>query len=212
MKILVGLVLVVAVVAVAAELAVPPRIEEAIEARVAEEVPEAASVQADVDSFPVVARGLATGEVQRLAVSLRGVELPSLAIESVDVEALDIEIERRALVDGEVDLRRIGSGRLRAVVTEEALEDALPGDVVDLTLSPGRVEATVLGQTVGSDVEVSGGRVRFDLGPLPEVSVALPGPSFFPCTLEGEVVDGAVLLGCTLERVPEYLLRRLEGS
>jgi hypothetical protein len=212
MRVVLGLVLVVAVVAVGAELVVPPRIEETIEARVAEEVPEATSVRADVDSFPVVARGLATGKVQRLAVSLRGVELPSVAVESVDVEALGIEIERRALLDGEVDLRRIDAGRLRAVVTEEALEDALPGDVVDLTLSPGRVEATVAGQTVGTDVEVSGGRVRFDLGPLPEVSVALPGPSFFPCTLEGEVTDGAVRLGCVLERVPEYLLRRLEGS
>lgn len=212
MRVLLALVLIVVVALVGSELVVPPRIEEAIEARVASAVPEASSVRVEVDSFPVVARGLATGEVQRLEVTLGDVALPSLAIESVRVEAIGIEVERRALVDGEVDLRRIDEGRLTALVTEAALEDALPGNIADLALSPGRVEVTVLGQTVGSDVEVADGQVRFDLGPLPDVSVSLPGPAFFPCVLAGEVVDGAVRLGCTLERVPEYLLRRLEGG
>lgn len=210
-RVLVLLVVVVAIAAVAAEVVVPPRIEEAIEERVAEEVPEAGSVDAELDSFPVVARGLATGEVQRLVVTLEDVALGEVAIESVQVEALGIEVQRQALFDGEVDLERIEQGTLTALVTEADLEEALPGNVVDLTLSPGRVEASVAGQTVGSDVDVVDGRLVFDLGPLPAVSVALPGPDFFPCPLDGEVVDGAVRLGCTLDRVPDYLLRRLEA-
>lgn len=211
-RLLVVLVLVVLVAGVAGEVVVPPRIEEAIEERVTEEVPEAGAVRAELDSFPVVARGLATGEVERLVVTLEDVSLPEIEIDSVEVEMTDIEVERRALFDGEVDLERIDRGTLDAVVTEAALEDALPGDVVDLDLAPGRAEATVAGQTVGSDVTVSDGQVIFDLGRLPDVSVALPGPEFFPCPLQGEVVDGAVRLGCTLERVPDYLLRRLDGG
>ena len=211
-RLLVLLVVLVAVVAVAAEVVVPPRIEQAIEQRVVEEVPEAATVSAELDSFPVVARGLATGEVQRLVVTLDDVARSEVSIDSVVVEVSGIEVERRALFDGEVDLERIEQGSLTALLSEADLEEALPGDVVDLTLTAGRVEASVAGQTVGSDVEVAGGRVIFALGPLPDVSVALPGPEFFPCPLEGEVVDGALRLGCTLERVPDYLLRRLEGG
>lgn len=211
-RLLVVLVVVVAVVAVAAEVVVPPRIEDAIEERVAEQVPEAGSVAAELDSFPVVARGLATGDVQRLVVTLEDVARPEVTIDRVQVEALGIEVQRRDLFDGDVDLERIEQGTLVAVVTEDALEEALAGDVVDLTLNPGRVEASVAGQTVGSDVEVADGQVVFDLGPLPDVAVTLPGPELFPCTLEGEVVDRAVRLGCTLERVPDYLLRRLEGE
>jgi hypothetical protein len=211
-RFLVLLVVVAAVVTVAAEVVVPPRIEEAIEERVAEEVPEAETVAAELDSFPVVARGLATGEVQRLVVTLDDVARPEVSIESVEVEVVGIEVERRALFDGEVDLERIERGTLTALITEAALEDALGVDAVDLALTPGRVEATVAGQTVGSEVEVIDGRVVFGLGPLPDVSVALPGPEFFPCPLKGEVASGALRLNCTLDRVPDYLLRRLEGA
>ncbi len=211
-RFLVLVVVVVAVVTVAAEIVVPPRIEEAIAERVAAQVPEAASVRAELDSFPVVAQGLATGEVQRLVVTLEEVARPEVTIEQVQVEATAIEVGRRALFGGEVDLERIGRGELRAVVTEADLEEALPVEGIDLTLSAGRAEATLAGQTAGSDVEVVDGRVRFDLGALPDVSVALPGPDFFPCTLQGEVVQGAVHLGCTLERVPDYLLRRIDGG
>lgn len=210
-RFLVLVVVVVAVVAVAAEVVVPPRIEEAIKERVVEEVPEASTVGVELDSFPVVARGLATGEVQRLVVTLDDVARPEVTIESVEVQVLGIEVERRALFDGEVDLKRIERGTLTAVVTEADLEEALPGNVVDLTLTPGRVEVTVVGQTVGSEVDVTDGRIIFRLGPLPDVSVALPGPAFFPCPLDGEVLRGALRLSCTLDRVPDYLLRRLEG-
>jgi hypothetical protein len=211
-RFLVLVVVVVAVVAVAAEVVVPPRIEEAIEKRVAEEVPEATAVAAELDSFPVVVRGLATGEVQRLVVTLDDVSAPEVDIESVVVEVIGIEVERRALFDGEVGLERIERGTLTALLTEADLEEALPGDVAELTLTPGRAEVSVAGQTVGSDVDVVDGQVVFALGPLPDVSVTLPGPEFFPCPLEGEVVDGALRLGCTLDRVPDYLLRRLEGG
>jgi hypothetical protein len=211
-RLLLVLVVIAAVVVVAAEIVVPPRIEEVVAERVAMQVPQASSVQAELDSFPVVAQGLATGEVRRLVVTLEEVARPELTIDRVQVEVTGVEVARRALFDGEVDLERIDRGELAAVITEADLEDALPVDGIDLTLTPGRAEATLAGQTAGSDVEVSDGQVRFKLGPLPDVSVALPGPDFFPCPLEGEVVQGAVELRCTLDRVPDYLLRRLEGA
>lgn len=211
-RLLVLVVVVVLIAGVAAEVVVPPRIEEAIERGVTEDVPEAAAVDAELDSFPVVIRGLATGEVQRLVVSLRDVAMPQVHIDSVRVEATGIDVARRDLFDGEVNLRRIDHGTLTAVVTEAALEEAMPGRVGELALTPGRAEVTIARQTMGSDVTVSQGRVHFDLGFLPDASVDLPGREFFPCDLDGEVVDGAVHLGCTLERVPDYLLRRIDGG
>ena len=201
-----------AIAVVGAEVILPPRVEEAVEARVARQVDGATSVAAELVGFPIVARTLATGEVQRLVVTLDEVARPEVTISSITIDVEGIEVSRRALVDGEVDLQRVDRAELLAVVTEDDLEEALPGRGVDLALRPGRVEATVAGQTVGSDVTVAGGRVTFDLGPLPDAAVALPGPELLPCPLHGEVVEGAVHLTCVLEQVPDYLLRRIDGG
>ncbi|MGI9119057.1 MAG: LmeA family phospholipid-binding protein [Acidimicrobiales bacterium] len=211
MRLLVLAVVVVAVVLAAGEVVVPPRIEDVIAERVAQRVPEAASVDAELDGFPVVARGLATGEVGGLVVTLDRVARPEVTIDSVRIKARGIKVARRALVDGEVDLEHIDRGRLDAVITEAEVQAALP-DAIDLDLSPGRAEIGVAGQTVGSDVTVTDGVLRFELGPLPDLSVPLPGQDFFPCPLDAEVVEAEVHLSCVLEQVPDYLLRRLEEA
>lgn len=212
MRLLTLVVLLVAIAVVGAEVVVPPRMEEAIESRVAAGVPEATSVTAELEAFPVVARGLATGEVQRLMVTLDEVARPEVTISSVDIDVRGIELSRRALVERELDLERVDRAALSAIVTEDDLEEAFTGGNLDLTLRPGRVEATVAGRSVGSDVTVANGRVTFDLGRLPDASVALPGPELFPCPLDGEVVQGALRLSCVLEQVPDYLLRRFEAA
>ena len=212
MRLLVLAVVLAAAAVVGAEVVLPPRVEEAIEARVARQVEGATSVTAELVGFPIVARALASGEVQRLVVTLDEVTRPEVTISSVTIDVEGIEVSRRALIDGEVDLERVERAELLAVVTEDDLEEALPGPAVDLALRPGRVEATVAGRTVGSDVTVADGRVTFDLGPLPDAGVALPGPELLPCPLDGEVVEGAVHLSCVLEQVPDYLLRRIDGA
>lgn len=212
MRVLTLVVVLIAIVVVGAEVLVPPRLEGAIEDRVAQRVPEAGSVSAELDSFPVVARGLATGQVQRLIVTLDEVAHPDVTVSSVEIDVNGIEVSRRAIVEGELDLERVDRATLTAMVSEDDLEEALTGGNVDLRLRPGRVEATLAGQTVGSDVTVAEGRVIFDLGPLPDARVSLPGPELFPCPLEGEAVEGALRLTCTLEQLPDYLLERFEGA
>lgn len=212
MRLLLLLALAGLVALTAAEVVVPPRIEQGVEERVAAEVREAASVDADLRSFPVVARVLATGRIERLVVTLEDVARTELRIAEVRVDVTGIEVSRRALIDGEVDLEHVEGASLSATITEDDLEEALPGNVADLQLLPGRAEVGVAGRTVGSDVAVRDGRVVFDLGPLPDVGVALPGPDLFPCLLQGEVVGGAVQLSCTLDEVPDYLLARLEAA
>lgn len=212
MRLLLLLVLAGLVVLIAAEVVVPPRIEQGVEERVAAQVPEASSVDATLRSFPVVARILATGQIDHLVVTLDDVDRPEVRIASVRVDTWGIEVSRRALLDGEVDLEHIDRGALTATITEGDLEEILPGDVAELRLLPGRAEVTVAGQTLGSDVTVREGRMVFDLGPLRDVGVALPGREFFPCPLQGEVVSGAVRLSCTLDEVPQYLVRRLQPA
>lgn len=212
MRFLTLVVVLAAIAVVGAEVVLPPRVEESIEASASEQVPEAASVEADLRGFPVVARTLATGQVPALEVTLDEVARPEITISSVTVEATGIEISRQALIDGDVDLESVERAQLSAVVTEDDLEEALPGGRVELALHPGRAEATLAGQTVGSDVTVANGHVTFDLGRLPDASVALPGRDLFPCPLAGEVVEGALRLTCVLEQVPDYLLRHVESA
>ncbi|MDP9019509.1 MAG: DUF2993 domain-containing protein [Actinomycetota bacterium] len=212
MRVLVVLLLAGLVALTAAEVLVPPRIEQGVEERVASQVPEATSVDATVRSFPVVPRVLATGGIEHLVVTLADVARPEVRIDSVRIDVWGIDVSRRALLDGEVDFQHIDRGALTATITEEDLEETLPGNVADLRLLPGRAEVTVAGQAAGSDVTVRDGRVVFDLGALPDAGVALPGQEFFPCLLQGEAVHGALRLSCSLDEVPPYLLRRFESA
>ena len=200
---------VVLVVAAGAEILGPPVAERAIERRVAERL-EVQSVDARLEGFPVVPRLLATGKVARLDVDLRGLVRPELTIDTVRVRLAGIELVRGSFLDGEPRFERIDRGEVEAEITEDELEAALPG-VAGLRLTPGRATVDVAGVAVDVGVSVSDGALRLDLGPLPAVSLPLP-TDILPCPLDGEVLEGRVRLSCTLDEVPDWVLREANRS
>ena len=195
---------VVLVVLAGAEILGPRVAERAIERRVDQRL-DVDSVDAHLEGFPVVARLLATGKVARLAIDLRGLVRPELTIDVVRLRLFGIELERGSFLDGEPRFESIDRGEIEAEITEAELAAVLPGGL-GLQLSPGRATVDVAGVTVDVGVSVAGGVLRLDLGPLPAVSLPLP-TEILPCPLDGEVLEGRVLLSCTLEEVPDWVVR-----
>lgn len=193
------------VLAVAGEVLAPPLVEREIEARVEDRL-QVGEVDADLGSFPVVARVLASSEVRTVVVTLdRLAEQPSpVVIDRVRVELTGVHLERSALFDGEARLEDVERGNLVAEITEEDIEVAVPGGA-DVELSPGRVTATVAGVTVDAAAVVEGGQLRLDLGPVPAITVPLP-VELFPCTLDVAVEQDRVRLSCTLDEVPDWMV------
>ncbi|MGH9182898.1 MAG: LmeA family phospholipid-binding protein [Acidimicrobiales bacterium] len=194
-----------------AEVVVPPRVEEAVEDRVADHL-DVAAVDAELSPFPVVVRTVVAGRVPRLVVTAEDVGATALTITTVRAELEGIEIDRAALLDGDLELERIDRGSIEATISEDDLEEALPEDVADVELTAGRVRMGVGGQMVSADAEVRDGVLALRAGGLPEVAIPLPGTELFPCALDAEVVPGAVRLGCSVDTVPQWLVRRLGGS
>lgn len=192
-----------------AEVVLVPRIEGEIEDRAAERVAEVAGVDAELGTFPVVARALALGEVPRVVVTLDEVASTAIRFATIRAELEGIELSRQELLNGQLDLERIDRGSLVAEVTEPDLEEALPANLADVDLSPGRVEVGVAGGTLEAEAVVRDGSLRLRLGSLPAISLPLPGVELFPCALDVEVVEDALRLSCTLDEVPQWLVRRL---
>lgn len=195
-------------VGVAAELLAPPVVEDGIEQRVAARVPDATTIDAEIDSFPFVGRLLLTGRVERLTVDLEGVERQLLEFAVIRIEAEGIRLNRTALSGGEVDIRSIDRGTIVAEITADAISNVLG---VPVTLAPGRATASVAGREISAEIVVTDGVLRVVAGAV-SAEVTLPRDDLFPCALSGRVLSGRALLRCTITDVPPVLLELAEDG
>lgn len=122
-----------AVLWIAVELAVPPLVESRIEQRVRANVGDLTSVAAEISPFPVVSRTVVSERVPVLGVTLREVAGQELPIATLRVELRGVRVDRNDLLRGEVRVRGIETGLIRAEITENAVTRAL-GASVDLGL------------------------------------------------------------------------------
>jgi hypothetical protein len=200
------LLVMVVLVAVGADAAVVGEAERRIEERVAEQVPEAELVTADIQGFPVAARLLATGKINEVEVMLENVALAELSLERVVVLAEGVKLSRADLLDGRIDIEEVSRATLTARITETALSRTLPAGVT-LALTPGQAEATVAGVTTAAEVTAVEGVLQLRGGGL-VLDVLLPTDFLLPCPLDGAVVADAVELSCVIDRVPDWVLTR----
>ncbi len=194
---------------VAVEVAAPRLVARGIEDGVDERTRGVTTVRARVDSFPVVARVLGTGQVRHVSVELDRVARQELTFATIRMELEGVRVGRRTLLGGEVEIQSIERGRIAAELTAEALSAALP--VASVELGPGVARVAVGGAGVDVALELQEGRLRFAAGPLPELAVPLP-VDVLPCEPEGEVLEGRILLTCTVHDVPPVLVRAVSPS
>lgn len=197
-KLLVGLVLLVALLALVVELVAPQLAASSIEDHVRNQTEGVVGVSAEVGPFPVVTRLLATERVQRLAVTLDEVAAQQLTFSSVRIELRGVELDRNELLDGNVRVRGMQGGQATATVDANALTEALG--------VPVRVEDDQLFvEVAGTEIEVPVGTEGDPLGiPAGLSDIALP--DVVSCTdVTTAVANGRVELSCALQDVPSIL-------
>lgn len=115
------LVLGVAALGVAVEVAAPMLVESRVEDRVRANVAGAASVDADAGRFPFVPRLLLDTEVRSLAVTLDEVTGYAVPFAEVTFELRGIHLDRDALFNGEVEITAIDTGAATVGIDNEVL-------------------------------------------------------------------------------------------
>lgn len=125
------LVLGVAAIGVAAEVAAPMLVESRVEERVRQNVGGAAAVEADAGRFPFVPRLLLHTEVGYLAVTLDEVSGYSVPLAEVTFEMRGIHLDRDALFNGEVEVTAVDTGVATVGIDNEvlgAVADGVPAE------------------------------------------------------------------------------------
>lgn len=206
MKLLLGLVVIAAGALGLAEVALPPTIEQVVAQRVEAAGLGQRDVEVTLTGFPVVARALATGDVERVVVRLDEVDTGPLTFATVVADVRGSVIEREALLDGALSFESVDGVELSGAIEAEEVSRLLPPGMSDLTLRPGEVSVTVAGQRLTAGVSASGGVLTVTPAGLGSLDLPLPGGELFPCALGGEVADGVVRVSCTLDEVPPWLL------
>lgn len=212
MRWLLGLVVLVLGFLGLAELILTPAVEEAVAQRVEAAGLDQRDVTVTLSGFPVVARVVATGEVQRAVVTLEDVRASGVTFASVRAEVTGTEIERSALVDGEVTFESVDRVDLTGEITAAEITRLLPAGVTNLVLSRGAATVDVAGQPVSAEVGAAEGVLRVVPAGSSPVDVALPSDDLFPCLLSGAVGTGVVRVSCVLDEVPRWLLAEAEGG
>lgn len=90
--------MVVAVLAVGADLFSRQQAEDQLGQRVRAEVGGSGPVQAEIDSFPFLGRLLAAGHVSRMEVAAADVRVDRLKLASIRVDLRDVRLDRDQLL------------------------------------------------------------------------------------------------------------------
>lgn len=166
------------------ELAAVPMAEGQMEQRIAERNREAATVAADIDSFPLLTRLLATGLIRKATITLDRVARQEIAFAEIRFELDGIEVDRGAILRRDARITAIDRGVVTATIDAGAISEAV-GRTVSLA---------------GLDVRTEGSRLL--VGP---VSFALTS-DVLPCNPEARVEGERIVVECTFEQVPQALL------
>lgn len=203
MRTLVTLLIVLLVIGVGIELAATPLVESRMEQRVQENTEGTVSVNADIDSFPMITRLLVTEELRRATIHVDELAEQDLPLTAVSLTLHGVVLDRDRLVRGDLEVRSIRSGRLRAEITEQRLSEALE---VPVQIDGGTLRVEAQDRTVNFDLLLSAGRLRLEIPGVGGVSGAFDTDTL-PCRPEATVFDDRIVLNCTFGSVPGVLVR-----
>lgn len=179
--------------------------ESQLESRLASASRELHDPDVSISSFPFLGRLLVNGSVVRIRARAADVDAGPLRLATVSVELHDVRLDRNRLIGKrQVDLRSIDKGVAEAEVTEAVLGAALG---VPLELTPGKITVTVRGVRVTGSLRVDDNVLSVTGAGLPTLRLTVPDAPLLPCVTDGEVLEGRVRLRCTIDEIPDELVR-----
>jgi hypothetical protein len=213
LSILVPVIVVVAGLLVAGDVAARRYATGQLSDRVSAAVPEGSGVHSRIHSFPFIGRLLVNGDIPQVGTHIdRLTGVAGLTFSDLDVDLRDVALDRHAMLSHrQVRLTRIARGTVTVSLTEQALSAAL-GRPAHIT--GGAILVTVFGSsTIRAVVSVTPAhRLLVQVAGLSALSVALPTVKLLPCSPQLTVVVGRLDLGCTFTSIPAAFAQAVSGA
>jgi hypothetical protein len=168
------------------EIAIVPLAESKVEQRAAAQVEGEASVTADIDSFPLAARVLLTGVVDRMSMRFEEIARQQLTFADLEIVVEGIEVDRGSILDQKLRVTAIDRGTVTATIDASALPP---------------LARRVIGQARVSDRALILGPVSFQLA-----------SDVLPCPPDVRVEEDRIILSCSIDEIPEALIDAAQSS
>ncbi len=169
-------------------------VERRAEERVRAAGTGARSVDVEIESFPLVTNVLFRGRIEHITLTLGNITRSGLRFRRLGFELEGIRLDRDELFAGRPRARSIQRG---AITARLDLDDLLAAANAPPLPDPGRALEQI---TIANGSIVLGG------GAVPTVSVPLPD-DLFPCDPSASVRGRRITVRCTVDPVPDALLR-----
>ncbi|MBA2609430.1 MAG: DUF2993 domain-containing protein [Actinobacteria bacterium] len=180
-------------------------IEAKVDARAQAEAPPGSNVDTSIGGFPFVPRLLLSSSISDVDVHLENVNATVITFATVDIDLKGVELDRAKMLAPKARITKIDHGTVQAVLTQEALSDALH---VPVTIADGVVSVAVLSQTipVTPGVDANGSLTLQADGLSRTFTLKIPKTDYVPCIGEVTVLAGRIRFSCEIQEVPPALL------
>lgn len=193
------------VLVLAADLAFVPAAERRVETR-ASAAAKAASVEAEIGTFPVIARALVTGEVASVDISWFGVAVGSIEATSLELRLDGVGLDRGELFGGNARIDGVESGEVRMLISPSQLTRLFQREV---TIQAGEVRVRLApDKLINVEVSATNRGLVLTAAGLSPVSAEL-GADQIPCAPTAAVEGGNLVLSCSFRGLPPILRDRI---
>lgn len=195
-------------VLVGADVAARGYVSSTVSKRAQQETPPGSTVSASVGGFPFVPPLVLSGTVKRASVHLENVTAQVLVFASVDVELRGVHLDRNRLFkDHKARITKIDHGSVHAVVTADALSNALH---VPVKMAGGQILLTVAGTDIAVTPAVVNNHLTLTGSLAHAFTLAIPATGYVPCISTVAVLDQKMELSCNITDVPPALLDTIQ--
>ncbi|HVT76794.1 MAG TPA: DUF2993 domain-containing protein [Acidimicrobiales bacterium] len=190
----------VIVLLIAADLTARGAVSSMVTTRARQEAPPGSSVTATVGGFPFVPPLLLSGKVKRASVHVTNLKAEVVVFASIDVDLTGVQLDRgRLLHQHKARITKIDHGTVRAVLTQQALSDALHG--VKVEMANGQLTLA------GIDVTPALHNNHLTVG-----GFTVPLSDYLPCVGAFTIGDGQMEMTCAIDNVPPALLDAVNNA
>jgi hypothetical protein len=180
-------------------------VESKVDARAQAEAPPDSAVDTTIGGFPFVPRLLLASSVSHVDLHIENVDATAITFATVDIVLRGVKLDRQKMFARKARITSIDSGTVEAVLTQQALSDALH---VPVTIADGAVSVKVLNQTipVTPGVDANGALTLQADGLSRTFTLRIPKTDYVPCIGDVTVLAGRIRFSCEIHDIPPALL------